>query len=63
MSKLMIICPKTGKEVFTGEKYDFGTFKHVTLTSHKIIVRCPHCGENHDVKDVKYYLVPEISVE
>ena len=60
MPKLMVECPKTGKLFFSGETVNPNNLKEIHLGLMKTtIVRCPHCGQDHDLKKEKLSLVPE----
>ena len=60
MAKLMVKCPKTGKLVFTGKEFEPGTLKKINISTfgQNSIIRCPHCGEDHDLRKEELSLVP-----
>ena len=59
MQKLMIKCPKTGKEVFTGIKIETQLKKFtITVFGQRLIVKCPHCEDEHFVSKEERFLVP-----
>lgn len=54
MGRAMIVCPKTGKYVFTGIAMDRVSFEGVQMSGNS--VTCPECGQVHvwDKKDVHW---------
>lgn len=45
MAKVMIKCPQTKKEVFTGMAMDKESFRTTVLSGNAI--QCPHCKQTH----------------
>jgi hypothetical protein len=45
MARILIKCPSTGKDVYTGLSTDKASFDGATLTQNQ--TGCPHCGKAH----------------
>jgi len=45
MPRVLITCPETGKQVYTGARFNWQTFDSAKIGERK--VRCPYCGEEH----------------
>lgn len=45
MARVMIICPHTQKQVYTGMNFDWMQFESVQIGEKS--VTCPECGEEH----------------
>ena len=54
MSSISIFCPVTGGPVDSGVETDWDTF--LQLRPMQLRVRCPQCGEPHDVPVREGYL-------
>jgi endogenous inhibitor of DNA gyrase (YacG/DUF329 family) len=45
LPRVLITCPETGKQVYTGTRYNWQTFDSAKIGERT--VRCPYCGEEH----------------
>ena len=54
MNAISIFCPVTGRNVDSGVETDWSTF--FRLRPFKMRVRCPQCGERHEVAVREGYL-------
>jgi hypothetical protein len=54
MNAISIFCPVTGRNVDSGVETDWSTF--FRLRPFKMRVRCPQCGESHEVAVREGYL-------
>ena len=54
MPQVMIMCPETGKPVYTGMNFDWWSFESVQLP--KSSIACPKCGEVHEWEKTDAFL-------
>jgi hypothetical protein len=54
MNSISIFCPVTGRNVDSGVETDWSTF--FQLRPFRMRVRCPQCGERHEVSVREGYL-------
>jgi hypothetical protein len=55
---LLLVCAITGQTVDTGVRYGLADLARVT--SAKVRMRCPHCGETHEFKFADATLRPAV---
>ena len=46
MAQVMIVCPETGKHVYTGLNFDWFDLDAYEL-GEKTVVKCSECGQEH----------------
>lgn len=51
MSELRFYCPANGQEIDHGIEFP-GTMQSGSVRFEALNVRCPHCGEHHEIKIV-----------
>jgi hypothetical protein len=54
MAPLLFICPKTNQQAPTGIETDVQSLSASWKAT--LIVRCPHCGEIHDISVRETYI-------
>ncbi|HEX9701402.1 MAG TPA: hypothetical protein VGA19_01025 [Rhodospirillales bacterium] len=54
MARVMILCPETGKPVYTGMSFDWSVFENVRIGERQ--VRCSACGDFHTWKRTDVHL-------
>jgi hypothetical protein len=47
MASLLFTCPKTRRQAPTGIETDVQSLRKAW--SHKVKIRCPYCGETHEI--------------
>ena len=59
MVKLMLKCPKTGKPIFTGIRYEDSNLKNRAFKIPMSTIYCHHCEQDHISTDCQTFLEKE----